>query len=199
MFPKSTFELIIDEEISYFSNIWDYKMSGIKGDIIIDDSPEGRIRSKERLELEWEEDFENLTTNYDDHIWISIKEVYIKRDSDALNKMEKLEKMCADYVYRKKRNDEKIKKASERLRKVNKRKKEVLSEIQYEYNVNYRIKVDAMILYAISAKHLMHGYMLHHRFNDFKTGLYLASLTFSLLHSFHSAGVFSRLICRQYD
>jgi len=156
----------------YFKDVWAYMDSGIQGDI---------ISSDDQLELEWDENFENVTTKCDDNLWISHKVYYIKHDSEGREKMYKLDKMNEEYVSRSMRNQERIKKSKEMLKKKNKIKTLIAGEKQYLYNRAYRVKVDTLLQYAILSKNLCHGYLLHSRFNDLKVGIYLACLANSII------------------
>lgn len=171
MFPKSTFEIVIDEEILYFKDVWAYMDSGIRGDV---------ISSSEQLELEWDENFENVTTKSDDNLWISFKVPYIKHCWDGIKRMQRLSEMNNSHCERVKRNEMRIQIAKDKL-KI-KQKKAVISAgtKQYQNNPIYRVKVNTLFSYAITAKCLHHGFFLHHRYNDFKLGTYLACLSISL-------------------
>jgi len=171
MFPKSTFEIIIDEEILYFKDVWAYMDSGIKGDV---------ISSSDQLELEWDENFENVTTKNDDNLWISFKVPYIKHQMDGINKMQKLSDLHEDYKSRTERNQRRLDVAKEKLRKKQKKRVLELGAQQYRNNAAYRVKVKTLMQYALTAKILHHGFLLHHKYNAFKLGLYIACLAFNI-------------------
>jgi hypothetical protein len=174
MFPKSTFEIVIDEEILYFKDVWAYMDSGLTGDI---------ISSDDQLELEWDENFENVTTKNDDNMWISYKVPYIKHCWDGIKKMQLLSEMHETHASRTARNAERLRIAKEKLLKKHKKKVLSLGEKQYRNNLLYRIKVETLIQYAIVSKKLHHGIFLHHQYNDFKLGLYLTCLTFNSINN----------------
>jgi hypothetical protein len=174
MFPKSTFEIVIDEEILYFKDVWSYMESGIRGDI---------ISSDDQLELEWEENFENVTTKCDDNLWISYKVPYIKHCWDGLKRMQLLSEMNESHTDRYKRNDERLRLAKLKLRKKQKEKVLSIGRKQYLNNMLYGMKVESLIQYAISAKILHHSMFLHHKYNDFKLGLYIFCQAFSLVNN----------------
>lgn len=172
MFPKSTFEIVVDEEILYFKDVWDYMDSGIRGDI---------ISSSEQLDLEWDENIENVTTKSDDNLWISYKVPYIKHCWDGLKVMQKLSDMNDDYCSRMKRNEERMEAAKIKLRAKQKKKVINLGRKQYENNAAYRIKVETLFKYAILSKHLHHSMFLNPIYNNFKLGLYLSCFALSIM------------------
>lgn len=172
MFPKSTFEIFIDEEILFFKDVWAYIDSGIRGDV---------ISSDDQLELEWSENFENVTTKCDDNMWISYKVPYIKHCWDGIKRMQRLDTMHGDYMGWQERNHERTKRAKEKLKLKQKKKVIKLGTEQYTNNPNYRVKVNTLTQYAILAKKLHHGFLLHHNYNDFKLGLYMTCMSFNIL------------------
>lgn len=172
MLPTSTFEIVIEEDILYFKDVWAYMDSGLVGDVISCD---------EQLEVEWEDGFENYTTKCDDNLWISYKVPYIKHKFDGIERMQKMSELNYDHVDRVRYKREKIEKAKQRLRLKQKNKVIKLGTQQYEHNILYRIKVNTLINYAIMAKFLIGGYMLHSRFLPFKVGLYLNCYALSVL------------------
>lgn len=172
MLPTSTFEIIIEEDILYFKDVWAYMDSGMVGDVISCD---------DQLEQEWEDGFENYTTKCDDNMWISYKVPYIKHKFDGIEKMQRMSELNFDYVDRVRYKREKLERAKQKLRKKQKEKVIKLGTQQYHNNILYRMKVNAMLNYAIMAKFLMGGYMLHSRFLPFKVGLYLNCYALSIV------------------
>jgi len=185
MLPKSTFEIVIEEDILYFKDVWAYMDSGIVGDV---------ISITDQLELEWNENFENVTSKVDDNIWVSVKVPYIKHCADGLKKMQLLSDMndCKlDKIFR---NNERLRLAREKIRIKQKNKVKKLGEMQYKNNILYRMKVDTLLMYALSSKYYMHSFLLHSRFLDFKLGLYISCLSLSVIMAIKSKSICSELI-----
>lgn len=172
MFPRSTYEIIVEQEIIYFKDVWAYADFGRTGTI---------ISMSEQLELEWDENFENVTTKGDDNLWISFPVTYIKKNVDGVTIMEKLTSKNDILMQKRLRNNEKIRLAKERLKLKMKNKVIKLGVQQYRTNALYRTKVRTMLAYAMLSKKLMKGVFLNNKYADFKTGLYLACFAFSCL------------------
>lgn len=183
MFPKSTFEIVIDEEILYFKDVWAYMDSGIRGDV---------ISSSEPLELEWDENFENVTTKCDDNLWISYKVPYIKHCWDGIKRMQKLSEMNESYCDRVSRNEERKRVVREKLRIKQKKKVQNLGAEQYKKNASYRVKVNTLFSYAIAAKYLHYSMFINRRYSDFKAGLYLSCLAFSFTMELNDKKAFEK-------
>lgn len=172
MFPRSTYEIIVEQEIIYFKDVWAYADFGRVGTV---------ISMSEQIELEWDENFENVTTKNDDNLWVSFPLTYIKKNVDGVTIMEKLTSMNDMQTMKRLRNNEKIKLAKERLKSKMKNKVIKLGAHEYRTNTLYRTKVRSLLTYAVLSKKLMKSMFLNNKYANIKVGLYLACFSFSCL------------------